>query len=206
MPDLHPAQFANQMALPGMEEHAHPWAGPLSKGYMLQHVSDHTASGPRHQLQAVDPKWPGSPDAYLEWGGHNANDQVEGEIHMIQNHVPRSEAGRGLGGALMRSAHHFDFGQDTVPVHSMNRTPDGKAFSDRVMPELKPTVWRNLHTQETTSEATGQRLRPSEALNVSWPGVHGELHPYQQRKAARDRVEIAKVHEDFAKRKQPRLF
>jgi hypothetical protein len=125
---------------------------------------------------------------------------------MIQNHVAGSEKGAGMGAALMRSAHHFDFGQDTVPVHSVSRTPEGKTFSDRVMPELKPNVWRNLHTMEQTREDTGEPATASEMNHPEWPGVHDQLHPYQQRKAARDQAEIAKVHADFSRRKQPRLF
>lgn len=209
MPELHPAQFANQMALPGMEHMAHPWAGPLSKGYVLKYGSDEAGGAPgktgRHQLQAVS-SFSGVPDAYLEWGSRHANDAVKGEIHMIKNYEAGQEHGRGMAGALMRSGHHFDFGQDTFPVHSMDRTPQGKDFSDRVMPELKPTIWRNPHNMHVTREDTGEPATGSDIRNVSWPGVHETFHPYQRKALESERMAAQSAIKPRSPRGQGRLF
>jgi hypothetical protein len=187
--NLNQTQFANhvhphQLAILGMEGMAHPWAKHLARGFML----DFSTSKREHHLSALDVSHPKYPEeaATLDWSrgpGEGRNIPHPGEIQMVANFqagdkpsaTSRNPAA-GLAGALMRSAHHWDFGQETLPIHSPLRTEAGEHFASKTMPELKPDTHVEPHSGRRVSMAEGKN--PEEPPR--WPGVGAEFHPYQQ--------------------------
>lgn len=184
----------HQMALPGMESMSHPWAEHLSRGYMLSHFK----SRHEHHIQAEDvsdPDWPHTA-ASLDWKGSKKDlkyaepgegPHIPGEISMVENQAGTLRS-RGLAGAMMRSAHHFNFGQETVPIHSPVRSDQGESFSNRVMPELKPDVWNNYITQEYT-EAPGKPAGEA----PKYPNMPKDIHPFQKAAKAKAAATHAKA-------------
>ena len=185
----------HQLALPGMEKVAHPWAEHLARGYTLQYGQSRS----EHHLQAWDlshPKYP-TEVAHLDWKkkrGPIGPATYPGEISMVQN-LAREEGSRmepkakGLAGALMRSAHYFNFGQDTVPIHSPVRSFAGEHFASTVMPELKPDVWNNYISEEHT-RAPGKP--PSEY--PKWPHTDIKaVHPFQKAEIEARNTRLTKI-------------
>jgi hypothetical protein len=161
---LNPKQFLrevnpNQQALPGLEEHAHPFAKYLAQGLTLnyEHLPAHTSVGgisgsiyhhdEAHSLAARKPRPDGSSEimAHIDWKGRtNKYGTYPGEIDFVSNRsmdpgINPSSRHPGLAQALFHSAHHFDFGQNTVPVHSTLRTPLGEKFAQATGGPTPPT-------------------------------------------------------------------
>lgn len=185
---FHDHVHPNQLAIPGMEHMAHPWAEHLKRGFMLQfdtHGGTHTLSA----WDVSDPKWP-SEAANLDWA--RAHRTHPGEI----DHVINYQAGgrethgagvaKGLAGALLHSAHYWDFGQETVPIHSPVRTDAGEHFASKYRPDLKPDIHRRLgghHSEDRVYTTPGKP--PGEG--PKWPNVPSVYHPFQQEAAAAER-------------------
>jgi hypothetical protein len=203
---LNGEQFQNhvhphQLAIPGMEHMAHPWAGPLSRGYML----DKEESPHEHHLAAVDvshPKYP-TVAAELSWAKEKQEGYAPGEVTMVHNFAtgygsygedrPRA---KGLAGALFHSAHHFNVGQSTVPIHSPVRTQAGEHFANKVRPDLKPDIWYD--TERRTEKIPEDKPRGEGPV---WEGVSDYTHPYQ-----REQIKKQKQRTKQRDRKQGRLF
>jgi hypothetical protein len=202
MPDLNRTQFKDvdphQQALPGMEEHAHPWAGPLSRGYML-----HWHGGREHELQAVEPDHDprrDNPEASLSWDTQHGTHP--GEVSYVTNPAGRhSERGRGLAGALFHSAHHFNFGQSTVPIHSPVLTDAGEHFASKVRPELRPHIFWNTAKNSMTS-FSGERSSETEP---KW-NLPEDFHPYQQEATAKQRAVASTMRKPKPPKGQGKLF
>jgi hypothetical protein len=185
----------HQLAIPGMEEHAHPWAGPAARGYML----DLEHSPNEHHLAAVDvshPKYPTS-SAELSWAKEGAKGYEPGEVTMVENFstggrgvVPHDPRAKGLAGALFHSAHYWNFGQSTVPVHSPERTYAGERFANKVRPDLKPDVWHL--TGEGHSKEVRAPGKPDWA-SPEWPDKPDDLHPFEQQRTATRQAAAAKA-------------
>lgn len=196
MPELNRTQFEehihpHQQALPGMEHLSHPWAGPLSKGYMLSY----SHSRHEHHLTAVDVSDPDQHEEAAELSWTKQRTKVPGEVALVTNfhrdpYSPeehRSPRAKGLAGALFHSAHRWNFGQDTVPIHSETRSESGEHFASTVRPDLKPDVWANYQSGRTT-RAPG-KPRDEEP---KWPGIKGPIHPFEHEEAERRTQEIVK--------------
>ena len=141
------------MALPGMEHLAHPWARQAARGLTLSF--EHDPEAHENALFAVRPEHRERPWAthhgVLQWADQQSHHLQPGEIAWVHNTSGMAQkdpttkvseehgGGRGLAADMMRSAHYFDMGQDTLPLHSPSRTSDGDRFADTVMPELKPS-------------------------------------------------------------------
>jgi len=219
MPELNHAQFSgtthgispNQLAIPGMEEHAHPFATHLARGYQL----DLERSEHEHHLAAVDvshPKYP-SVHAELSWAKENDPGHVPGEVTMVENMATQSYTGakqpeeiqraRGLGGALFHSAHYWNFGQSTVPIHSPERTQAGEHFASKVRPDLKPDVWhvsRGVSGTEAGPRGEREIRAPGKPdwAPAEWPGVPEDFHPFEQQRTAIRQAAAAKSDEAVA--------
>jgi hypothetical protein len=211
---LNPEQFAetaqnihpHQLAIPGTEHLSHPWAGPLSQGYML----DYARSKHEHHLSAVDVSHPKYPHTAAELNWLTKKATHPGEVSWVENidrdpdipeekHDPRA---KGLAGALFHSAHHWNFGQDTVPIHSPLRSDAGERFASKVRPDLKPDVWEHSRTHEM-KWAEGKR--PYE--KPTWPGVGPEFHPFQREiMAKRGGLEGMRARRRAASSGQGKLF
>jgi hypothetical protein len=209
---LNGEQFADhvhphQLAIPGMEEHAHPWAGPLSRGYML----DMEKSKEEHHLAAVDvshPKYP-TAAAELSWAKEGVKGYAPGEVAMVNNWASRGYGqepdprARGLAGALFHSAHRWNFGQSTVPIHSVERTYPGEHFASKVRPDLKPDVWHltgESHDKEVRAPGKPDWASPE------WPGVHEDFHPFEKERTETRRAAAAKLTASTPPPGQGRLF
>lgn len=70
---------------------------------------------------------------YVNWAGNSG-----GQPNYLGQYSAGTTRYPGLAGHIFESAHAFDFGQDTVPIHSTDRTPYGDAFAQRTHPELAP--------------------------------------------------------------------
>lgn len=217
MPELNHAQFSgtthgispNQLAIPGMEEHAHPFATHLARGYQL----DLERSPEEHHLAAVDvshPKYP-TVHAELSWAKENKKGYEPGEVTMVENMAStgygqhRVAAAKGLAGALFHSAHYWNFGQSTVPIHSPERTLAGEHFASKVRPDLKPDVWNlsgESHDKEVRAPGKPDWAPPE------WPGVPEDFHPYEQQRTATRQAAATKADEAAAVHRsgQQRLF
>jgi len=203
--NLNSTQFANhvhphQLAIPGMESMAHPFATHLARGFML----DFSSSKREHHLSALDVSDPKYPEeaASLDWRrgpGEERNISHPGEITMVQNYqagdkpsaASRNPA-RGLASALMKSAHHWDFGQETLPIHSPLRTEAGEHFANKVMPELKPDVWQHV--------PTGRVMEGRREDTPRWKGVGENFHPYQQEEAKQVNDRLTKIRGQVKRR------
>lgn len=182
-----------------MEEHAHPWAGPVSRGYML----DMEQSPHEYHLAAVDvshPKYPTSA-AELSWSKEGNKGYAPGEVTMVENLATgHSKEGdpraRGLAGALFHSAHHWNLGQSTVPVHSTERSMAGERFANRVRPDLKPDVWNLTGGSREEENKTRSSDKPAGEPAI-WENVHYGFHPFQReelaKRAAADKKRSAKL-------------
>jgi hypothetical protein len=178
---FHDHVHPHQLALPGMEHLAHPWAGPLSRGYMLGFES----SASEHHLRAVDVSHPKYPTEAAELDWKRKKSQHPGEVAMVINlqgsyGVDKAERARGLAPALFHSAHYFNFGQETVPIHSPLRSEEGEHFANKVRPDLKPDVWHNYVTGVEQRQAGKPRGEPA-----AWEGVHYGLHPFERAEQAK---------------------
>jgi hypothetical protein len=202
---LNGEQFADhvhphQLAIPGMEEHAHPFATHVARGYML----DFNSSRYQHHLAAVDvshPKYP-TVAAELDWTRPKDADYEPGEVAMVENFQRGHHAigkqeprAKGLAGALFHSAHYWDFGQETVPIHSPNRTDEGEHFSQKVRPDLRPDV-----RYDSAGRGRGDIIPEGKPPNEGpiWPNVGPQFHPFQREKAAAQQAESAKARASVA--------
>jgi hypothetical protein len=191
-----------------MEHMAHPWAGPLSRGYML----DKEESSDQYHLAAVDvshPKYP-TATAELSWAKEGAKGYAPGEVAMVHNARtyasdpdPRS---KGLAGALFHSAHHWNLGQSTVPIHSTDRSMAGEHFANKVRPDLKPDVWNLTGGSQEEEEKTRSSGKPAGEPAI-WENVHYGFHPFQREELAQ-RAEADKKRSAKLKPRSPqgRLF
>jgi hypothetical protein len=193
------------MALPGMEHMAHPWAEHLSRGFMLQFSSSRS----EHHLTAMDvsdPKWGPQEAASLDWA--KSHKDVPGEIKMVMNYQAGGKethgqgVAKGLAGALMHSAHHWDFGQETLPIHSHVRTEAGEHFATKTRPDLKPDAWSNLDKPGARYRTKGKASHAP----VEWPNVGPEFHPFQQKKAEAERTAAANMTKPKKAKGQGTLF
>lgn len=205
---LNGEQFADhvhphQLAIPGMEHMAHPWAEHLSRGWMLQYHSTETS----HQLQAVEPGWEHAPEAHLTWASKTPKTSANagtpryapGEIEMVENEgVARH--GKGLAGALLHSAHHFNFGQTTLPIHSPERTTAGNVFASRHRPDLRPDIWFNMRAREGRGQFETLAGERTNKYEPDW-NLPENFHPYQQQKAAKEQALAQRMR---AKNRKPR--
>lgn len=173
---LNPHQFA----LPGMEHLAHPFAKPLSEGLMLHYQKLGSRPGDRveHALLAHEPGAnPLSEHAgVLQWTNNWSGD-YPGEVSWVHNVASELAYEKGeknphpdLAASLFHSAHTFNFGQDTVPVHSRVRTSSGQHFAERVRPDLAPAL---PDLDDETGQWKGSDWEPSP-----------EVHPYTHRERA----------------------
>jgi hypothetical protein len=209
---LNGEQFADhvhphQLAIPGMEEHAHPWAKHLAQGYML----DLEQSASQYHLAAVDvshPKYPTSA-AELSWAKEKTGGYAPGEVAMVTNFVGQhsnlkdTARGKGLAPALFHSAHHFNLGQSTVPIHSTERTLAGEHFASKVRPDLKPDVWHltgESHDKEVRAPGKPDWASPE------WPGVDEDFHPFEKERTKTRRAAAAKLAASTPPPGQGRLF
>lgn len=127
MPPLQSRQFwkanPNQLALPGLEEHAHAGANLLAQGahFKAEHVNE-PGEPPRASLYAL------SGDNYrvgeLHW---LADDVGRGEIGLVETHQRAQRNGvasalYGLGRQMAR----------VKPQHSPDRTEEGDAWAQKV--------------------------------------------------------------------------
>jgi len=132
------------MALPGLEEHAHPGAKLLSQGWHFRTDTIPLGANTYHQLSAepshhvtTDP-WAetvgGSlvhehfPGAVLQWsGGGPGSGYKKGEIAMVE--TAPSHSHQGVASAL------YGMGRSMArlkPQHSSERTPEGDAWARSV--------------------------------------------------------------------------
>lgn len=185
-----------------MEEHAHPFATHAARGYMLKYFTNEHS----HQLQAIIPgkNFRDDPDAHLTWesqkprGGER--DHAPGEVEMIENMARGTKQGSGLGPALFHSAHHFDFGQTTVPIHSPIRTQAGQHFAATTRPELRPDIWFNASARMGQGQFENLEGERTNKINPEW-NLPSDFHPYQQKKIASERELAQKMR---AKNRKPR--
>jgi hypothetical protein len=122
MPDLNDKQFwkanPNQMALPGLEEHAHPGAVHLAQGYRFR-VETNTDPQNRtgFSLYAFNPQKRMA--AELHWGS------VRGRIGWVEAH----ERGKGLASALYGMGRTM---ASVKPQHSPVRSRSGDKWAKAV--------------------------------------------------------------------------
>ena len=183
----------DQLALPGMEHLSHPWARQAARGLTLTH--EHDPESLEHVLWATRPEQVEHPlvshHAVLQWGDQHY--RTPGEITWVYNDSKRAQnypelrvsnehgGGRGIAGDMMRSAHYFDVGQDTVPIHSPARTTDGNRFADKVMPHLKPERVASLH-------------------KTVWP--NRPPHPYEVKGKEEEQERVKQMRAEGAQRKR----
>jgi hypothetical protein len=194
-----------------MEQHAHPWAHHLSKGYMLQYQTTHTS----HQLQAVDTEEKDPEEdraAHLTWASKTPKQTAggapkfaPGEVEMIANES-FNKRGAGLGSALFNSAHHWNFGQTTVPIHSPIRTKAGQAFATKTRPDLKPDIWFNAFAPGNEGRFETNEGEPTKKYEPTWDLPEG-FHPYQREQIAKQQAAAQKMKKPAKKPKgQGTLF
>jgi hypothetical protein len=197
----------NQLAIPGMEEHAHPFAKHLARGFMLQydkHPTGHTLSA----WDVSDPKWP-SEAASLDWAGSGAHHP--GEVEMVTNYQAGGRethgagTAKGLAGALFHSAHYWNFGQSTLPIHSPVRTDAGEHFATKTRPDLKPDVWYPVRGRGEEHPEVGVAGKPPGAA-PRWPNVGEDYHPFQKAEIERRTAHLANLKRQSANRNQGTLF
>lgn len=208
---LNPNLNWRQMAIPGMESQSHPWAGRLAQGLGLHFETVARGDGRHHpdehglfayRMGRDDPKG-GQTQAELQWiGGPRGGDFPTKHLHYpghvewagnssseIANAEQRKPLYPGLAKDVFHAAHTFDFGQDTVPVHSPIRTDEGYAFSQKVMPHLAPPDARDIDPGLSgDSPAYDWEMRRMADARHAWQPPVG-LHPYeqQQQKASDER-------------------
>jgi hypothetical protein len=143
-----------------------------------------------HLLAAKDTARQGKTAAYLMWGSSKPGTGYEpGEVGYVSNQAGKRQArARGLGGALFHSAHYFNFGQSTVPIHSMIRTEEGEHFASKVRPELRPHIRYDSESRRLVNLA-GERTSETQP---KWD-LPEDLHPYQQEKTRKQQAVAAKM-------------
>ena len=136
MPPVNHRQFfkanPNQMAFPGMEEHAHPGAKALAEGYSFHFnaVPDPTTKTRNAHLLELSLQKPGEPPAStLNWVDLKQPDFElgPGEISMVETRP--GEEGKGLASAL------YGVGRTMArikPRHSTKRTQSGDRWARSV--------------------------------------------------------------------------
>jgi hypothetical protein len=147
---------------------------------------DYSTTKHEHHLAAIDvshPKYP-SEAASLDWSRKKSD--VPGEVMMVGNYQrgdrfgeEKQERAKGLAGALFHSAHYWNFGQETVPIHSPERSDAGEHFAKKVRPDLKPDVWHNYQTGGETAPAGKPRHE-----GPIWENVSYGFHPFQREEQA----------------------
>lgn len=175
----HEGVSMNQMALPGMEEHAHPGASTLAQGYRFEHSQGRSSNSRnggvmRHTLSAVPDgghsQWDGVSD--LTWASSHHPYTYPGEIEGVFTNKDHQR--RGLARSLFRVAREMDFGQDTVPVHSPDRSPQGQKWSSAVggprPPRGVPVAYRIPYSDDRTGPMKSSRR---------WDLPEG-IHPFQK--------------------------
>jgi hypothetical protein len=100
-----------------------------------------------HELSAREAANPPHVLGTLAWAGGSPMDHsYPGEIQWVERHPGAYEGGDtskplhpGLMTSMFHAGHEIGMGQETVPVHSTNRTPFGEKWSKNVgAPELRP--------------------------------------------------------------------
>lgn len=122
----------NQMALPGMEEHAHPGAVHLAQGYHFRTV----ASPSVVKVSAEHPDTYKSSAAHLRWAANNGH--IEGVM------TAQSHRHKGLATAL------YGMGRTMTavpPEHSPMRTPDGDAWAPKATAKWGGHVPPNINEE-----------------------------------------------------------
>jgi len=132
----------NQMALPGMEEHAHPGTPLLAKGYHFKAEKldfsdeDTSADDPDSEAASLTAYRPGEnpqehePVGELTWRSKETNTSggshfPRGEIAWVESREPK----QGIASAL------YGMGRQMAavkPEHSAYRTPEGDDWAPRV--------------------------------------------------------------------------
>lgn len=184
----------HQLAIPGMEHMSHPWAKHLARGFMLDFSSSrHTHTLRAMDVEGSDPRY--GPDEAAELNWERAHSHVPGEISHVVNYqaggreIHGTGVAKGLAGALLKSAHHWNFGQETLPIHSPLRTAAGEHFATKYRPDLKPDV---LRPADRGGSHVERRVRDKpEWEEPEWPNVGERFHPFQQ--------EVEKHHPKQAK-------
>lgn len=131
----------NQFAIPGMEEHAHAGARHLAQGYRFGfgRAKDGYRK-PREDAWSMEahhedvPAWsdPGSAVSDITWADKKATGAAyPGEIEYVTTSLTKHK-GKGLPSAMFKMANTLNMGQDTIPVHSPVRTPEGLGWSNKV--------------------------------------------------------------------------
>ena len=129
----------NQMALPSMEEHAHPGAHLLTQGYTFE-TRNPTSSNHATHLKVYHPendqyltdagKW-AQPTGYLNWTLKRHQDRIHkdyhepGEIGMIE--VKGNSQGRGIASTMIKVASEMTA---VPPESSAHRTEYGEALAN----------------------------------------------------------------------------
>lgn len=172
----------NQMALPGMENMSHPLARHLAGENGLTFHFFHDRRNRLYSLDAADHRH-AREAGHMEWGASNTDMRYPGEIGMIENESAHIKGGyrRGLAADMYHAGHKIDMGQETVPVHSPDRTYEGDRFSSRV---------------------GGPRPRNNDE---DWRPPHG-LHPFEQEDLRRQDVHMKGLIERNHRNLQPKLF
>jgi len=177
-----------------MEHMSHPWAKHLARGFMLDFSSSrHTHTLRAMDVEGSDPRY--GPDEAAELNWERAHSHVPGEISHVVNYqaggreIHGTGVAKGLAGALLKSAHHWNFGQETLPIHSPLRTAAGEHFATKYRPDLKPDV---LRPADRGGSHVERRVRDKpEWEEPEWPNVGERFHPFQQ--------EVEKHHPKQAK-------
>lgn len=120
----------NQMALPGMEDHAHPLAHHLADGYHFEAKAIGPADARQVRLSANHTDRPNANNEHasqLEWHA-TSGDMLHkrGEINWVETDWNHSE--RNLGSDLYGFARHH---AQIKPQHSVQRSYGGDVFADR---------------------------------------------------------------------------
>jgi hypothetical protein len=119
----------NQMALPGMEEHAHPGSTLLTQGYRFEpkevrdtiRINAYHDDNIKKNKEGEEDEEPEKPVAHLTWW---KPEDSNGEIEMVK--TENEHRGRGLANAL------YGMGRDlssVKPEHSPSRTRHGNYFA-----------------------------------------------------------------------------
>lgn len=192
----------NQMAIPGMEEHAHPGARLLTQGYMFSASSanvtksstlqvhdaadadtSHVLHSPKGYLptkdlykhtNSMEPQFNQEEHSHLVWNDDPSNDV--GEIRSA--HTNRAHQSKGLATTLYGMGRKLG---RTMPEHSANRSYAGTAFahaSSKVHGGYVPT------SNEDENDALNEHLEAyddddesqSDAMN-SWEPPEGAYYP-----------------------------
>jgi hypothetical protein len=118
----------NQMSLPSMEEHGHPGAGLLSRGYVFDHTHDKKRHVHMLEVDRVGRRGE-VPLSGMSWNGHEDLDGVFGPVPQGQIQWVGTEddhKGQGLAGTLYGVARKL---AKVRPEHSHELTEWGEVFA-----------------------------------------------------------------------------